>query len=72
MSIWTAPSEGTWHFLSAPGASPHRFEDCDEVQCHGVLRRGWLGWVAKGATVDLDDDSTGEAPGGNPLPSWQQ
>lgn len=67
MTAWTAPSEGTWHFLSAPGAPPHRFEQCDEVQCHGELRRGWLGWCAKGAVVNPEDDPTGRVPGGPPV-----
>lgn len=67
MKSRTAPSEGTWHFLAAPGADPHRFEGCHEDECHGLKRRGWLGWVAKGGMVDPDDDPNGQVPGGSPL-----
>lgn len=68
MKDWEPPSTGTWHFLSAPDAPPHRFEDCHPVECFGLNRRGWLGWCAKGALVDPDDDPNRLGPNGLPLP----
>jgi hypothetical protein len=65
--MWTVPSEGTWHFRSAPDAPPHPFEQCDQVQCFGECRRGWLGWCAKDAVIDLDVDKSGPPPGGPPV-----
>jgi hypothetical protein len=50
VTSWTAPSAGTWHF--AKGEQPHPFDDCG-TWCAG---QGWLGWRAKGAVSDPDDD----------------